>query len=171
MAEAAARIDRQVNTMNEREGKYLTFALGNEEYGLEILKVREIIGMMEITAVPQTPDYVKGVLNLRGRVIPVIDLRLKFGLPAAEYNERTCIIVVEVRGSGGSMQMGIVVDSVSEVLNIMGADIEPTPSFGTHIDTEYILGLAKVKGRVKLLLDIDKVLTREDMAGLETMAD
>jgi purine-binding chemotaxis protein CheW len=170
MAETAARMNERVGSMQDREGKYLTFALGNEEYGLEILKVREIIGMMEITGVPQTPDYVKGIINLRGRVIPVIDLRLKFGLPPAEYTERTCIIVVEVRGETGAIQMGIVVDSVSEVLNIIGDDIEPTPTFGTRLQTQYILGIAKVKGRVKILLDIGKVLTDEEMLGLESMA-
>lgn len=170
MAEAATRMDTRVNQMADREGKYLTFALGKEEYGLEILKVREIIGMLEITGVPQTPDYIKGVINLRGRVIPVIDLRLKFGLEAAAYNERTCIIVVDVKGGEGTIQMGIVVDSVSEVLNILAEDIEPTPTFGTRLDTEYILGIAKVKGRVLILLDIDRVLTTEEMTGIETMA-
>ncbi len=170
MGEAALRMNDQVQAMHEREGKYLTFTLGKEEYGLEILKVREIIGMMEITGVPQTPEYVKGVINLRGRVIPVIDLRLKFGLSAADYTERTCIIVVEVKGEGGAIQMGIVVDSVSEVLNIMGEDIEPTPTFGTRLNTQYILGMAKVKGRVKILLDIDKVMTAEEMQGLEIMS-
>jgi len=170
MGEAALRMSEQVQTMHEREGKYLTFTLGKEEYGLEILKVREIIGMMEITGVPQTPEYVKGVINLRGRVIPVIDLRLKFGLSAADYTERTCIIVAEVKGESGAIQMGIVVDSVSEVLNIMGEDIEPTPTFGTSLNTQYILGMAKVKGRVKILLDIDKVMTSEEMQGLEIMS-
>lgn len=169
MAEAVARMDTRVSQMTEREGKYLTFTLDKEEYGLEILKVREIIGMMEITSVPQTPNYVKGVVNLRGRVIPVIDLRLKFGLPATEWTERTCIIVVDVRGEAGVMQMGIVVDAVSEVMNILGDDIEPTPSFGTRLNTQYILGIAKVRGRVKILLDIDKVLTGEEIAGMETI--
>jgi len=145
-----------------REGKYLTFGLGSEEYGLEILKVKEIIGIMNITAVPQTPKYVKGVINLRGKVIPVIDLRLKFGMDVIGYNDRTCIIVVDISGQTGKKTvMGIVVDSVSEVLNIKSDEIEDTPTFGVRLETDYILGMAKVKGGVKILLDIDKVLTTD----------
>ena len=169
MAQAARQIQQDSNTLQDKEGKYLTFTLAAEDYGLEILKVREIIGMMDITAVPQTPEYVKGVINLRGRVIQVIDLRLKFGLEAAEYGERTCIIVVEVQSEVGSVQMGVVVDSVSEVLNISGDDIEPPPSFGSKLKTQYILGIAKAKGTIKILLDIDKVLTGEEMEGLESL--
>ena len=167
MSQAARQIQQDASTLQDKEGKYLTFTLAAEDYGLEILKVREIIGMMDITAVPQTPEYVKGVINLRGRVIPVIDLRLKFGLEEAEYGERTCIIVVEVQSQVGSVQMGVVVDSVSEVLNINGEEIEPPPSFGARLKTQYILGIAKAKGTIKILLDIDKVLTGEEMAGLE----
>ena len=140
-------------------GKFLTFQLSDEEYGLEILKVREIIGLMDITTVPQTPDYVKGVVNLRGQVIPVIDLRLKFGLNEGDYGKRTCIIVVDV----GGVMMGIVVDTVSEVMDIVSENIEQTPSFGTKLNTDYILGMGKVNERVKILLDIDKVLTAEDL--------
>ena len=170
MSQAARQIQQDATTLQDKEGKYLTFTLAAEDYGLEILKVREIIGMMDITAVPQTPEYVKGVINLRGRVIPVIDLRLKFGLEEAEYGERTCIIVVEVQSQVGSVQMGVVVDSVSEVLNINGDDIEPPPSFGARLKSQYILGIAKAKGTIKILLDIDKVLTGEEMAGLEGLA-
>ncbi|MDY6851015.1 MAG: chemotaxis protein CheW [Thermodesulfobacteriota bacterium] len=147
----------------DREGKYLTFELADENYGLEILKVREIIGMMDITPVPQTPKFVKGLINLRGKVIPVVDLRLKFDLPEKKYTERTAIIVVDIRVSSGLVQMGIVVDSVSEVMNISEADIEDTPNFGTGLKTDYIFGLAKAKGRVIILLDIDIVLTDEDL--------
>jgi len=150
----------------EREGKYLTFNLANEEYGIGILKVKEIIGMMTITPVPQTPSFVKGVINLRGKVIPVIDLRLKFGMEEIEYDERTSIIVVEVRGGADTVQIGIVVDSVSEVVNIKNEDIENTPTFGTRLDTDYILGMAKMGGGVKILLDIDQVLTDEEINGL-----
>jgi len=169
MEQAARQVQQDSRTLQEKEGKYLTFTLANEDYGLEILKVREIIGMMDITHVPQTPEYVKGVINLRGRVIPVIDLRLKFGLEAAEYGERTCIIVVEVQTHTAAVQMGVVVDSVSEVLNINGEDIEPPPSFGSRLKTQYILGIAKAKGTIKILLDIDRVLTSEEISGLETM--
>ncbi len=152
--------DRQAAEGNTatREGKYLTFSLGGEEYGIGILKVREIIGMMTITSIPQTPHYIKGVINLRGKVIPVVDLRLKFGMNAIDYNERTCIIVVELSGEGRAVNTGIVVDSVSEVLNIKAADIEDAPDFGAKLNTEYILGMAKAAGGVKMLLDIDKVL-------------
>ncbi|MGQ9687505.1 MAG: chemotaxis protein CheW [Desulfobaccales bacterium] len=171
MAQAARALDQVTMALHEREGKYLTFTLANEDYGLEILKVREIIGLMDITAIPQTPAYVKGVINLRGKVIPVIDLRLKFGLPPMEYGERTCIIVVEVKTADTSMQMGVVVDTVSEVLNIGGADIEPPPSFGTRVDTKYILGIAKAKGAIKILLDIDQVLSPRELAGLEALGN
>jgi len=116
--------------------------------------------------VPKTPDFVKGVINLRGKVIPVIDLRLKFGLPSKDYDDRTCIVVMEVAHESGSVQMGIVVDAVSEVQNIAAEDVEPTPSFGTALNTQYIKGMAKVEGRVTILLDIDRVLSGPEIAGL-----
>ncbi len=152
-----------------RSGKYLTFALSNEEFGIRVLKVREIMGLQEITAVPQTPAHVKGVINLRGRVVPVIDLRLKFGLPAAEYSQRTCIIVTQIQGESGPLMMGIVVDGVSEVLNLSDQEIEDTPDFGEDIGNRYLLGMAKVKGKVKILLDIDKVLSAQDLNGLNSI--
>ncbi len=147
----------------EREGKYLTFSIDLEEYGISILKVKEIIGMMRITPVPQTPEHVKGVINLRGKVIPVIDLRLRFGMNAAGYTERTCIVVVEIDSATGKLHIGMVVDSVSEVINIKGVDIEDTPTFGTALNTDYILGMATTAGSVKILLDIDRVLGANDM--------
>lgn len=156
-----------VDHVKGKEGKYLTFELGGEEYGVEILKVKEIIGIMNITSVPQTPDFVKGVVNLRGKVIPVIDLRLKFGMEMKEYNERTCIIVVDIK----NMVTGIVVDSVSEVLNIREEEIEETPTFGIKLYMEFILGMAKVKGQVKILLDINKVLTSSDVSLLNAMGE
>lgn len=166
MAQAAQRMDQDAGPLRAREGKYLTFTLAREDYGLEILKVREIIGMMDITAIPQTPDYVKGVINLRGRVIPVIDLRLKFGLPAQDYGERTCIIVVDAKSALGPVQMGVVVDAVSEVLNVTGEDLEPPPSLGAGRRHDYLLGIAKAKGSIKILLDSDQVLTFEELAEL-----
>ena len=145
--------------LKDLAGKYLTFALAHEEYGIGILKVREIIGLMEITAVPQTPAFVKGVINLRGRVIPVLELRTKFGMETQEYNDRTCIIVVEVSGNDGTIQVGMLVDSVSEVLNIVEDELEASPSFGsTHMDTDCILGMGKIKGEVKILLDVNQVV-------------
>ena len=165
MAEAET-MDQAVKAMVEREGKYLTFTLAEEEYGIGILKIKEIIGMLPITSVPQTPDFVKGVINLRGKVIPVIDLRLRFGMGEIDYTERTCIIVVEITSQAGTVQIGIVVDSVSEVLNVKGSDIEDTPTFGTKLNTEYILGMAKMEGGVKILLDIDKVLSADEVGML-----
>ena len=156
--------------MAEREGKYLTFTLAEEEYGIGILKIKEIIGMMPITTVPQTPEFVKGVINLRGKVIPVIDLRLRFGMGEIDYTERTCIIVVEIDGQVGTVLIGTVVDSVSEVLNVKGDEIEDTPTFGTKLNTEYILGMAKMEGGVKILLDIDQVLSSEEISALEKAA-
>lgn len=159
MESAVAELTRIEEMEGAREGKYLTFNLADESYGLEILKVREIIGIMEITAVPRTPIYIKGVINLRGRVIPVVDLRLKFAMPSSEYTEETCIIVVDVTGT----QTGIIVDNVDEVLDISETDIEDSPDFGTGVDTDYILGVGKIGGGVKILLDIEKVLTAKDM--------
>ena len=169
MAKAMEAIDQAVKAMSDREGKYLTFSLAGEEYGIGILKIKEIIGMMPITSVPQTPDFVKGVINLRGKVIPVIDLRLRFGMEEIDYTERTCIIVVENESPSGMVQIGSVVDAVSEVLNIKGEEIEDTPTFGAKLDTEYILGMAKMEGGVKILLDIDKVLSTEEVSDLEKM--
>lgn len=142
-------------------GKYLTFALAQEEYGLLVIKVREIIKIMDITAVPQMPDHVKGVINLRGKVIPIIDLRLKFGIAAEAYTERTCIIVAEVEVEARKLMLGVIVDSVSEVLNIAPDEIEPAPDFGERLDTAYMQGIAKVKGKVKILLDLDRVLAAD----------
>jgi len=150
-------------------GKYLTFKLLNEEYGLEILKVREIIGMMAITSLPRTPSFVRGVINLRGKVIPVIDLRSKFEMESTEDTDQTCIIVVDVVSGGGSIQIGILVDSVSEVLDILGEDIEEAPAFGTNIDTAFILGMAKAKGSVKILLNIEKVLSSAELEQVSSM--
>jgi len=166
MGEAARKMETMPHMLRDQEGKYLTFTLGQEEYGIGILKVREIIGMMEITSVPRTPEHVKGVINLRGKVIPVISLRCRFGIREEDFTERTCIIVVEIRGTTGAIPIGIIVDSVSEVLNISGEDIEPTPALGSALDTQYILGMAKVKGKVKILLDIDQVLSTDEVSTL-----
>jgi purine-binding chemotaxis protein CheW len=148
-------------------GKYLTVVLDSEAYGIAVLKVREIIRQQKITPIPHLPDFVKGVINLRGRVIPVIDLRVKFGLQAA-FTERTCVVVVHVSLSDRpAVQMGLIVDAVEEVVNLTAEDIQPTPDFGTRVDTSYLLGLARIKGEVKMLLDIDRVVapaTVEDIA-------
>jgi purine-binding chemotaxis protein CheW len=170
MSEVDQKIDQAVKAMADKEGKYLTFTLAAEEYGIGILKIKEIIGMLPITSVPQTPEFVKGVINLRGKVIPVMDLRLRFGMPPIDYTERTCIIVVEIAGQSGTILVGIVVDAVSEVLNIKAADIEKTPTFGTKLNTDYILGMAKMEGGVKILLDIDQVLSRDELSVMSEAA-
>jgi purine-binding chemotaxis protein CheW len=165
-----AQHEQRSSAAMNKEGKYLTFALGNEEYGLEILKTREIIEYMDITAVPQMPSYIKGVINLRGQVIPVIDLREKFSMATANVTEETCIIVVEIAQHGGKFNTGIVVDHVSEVLDIAGENIEDAPQFGDGVDTNFILGMGKVGERVKILLDIDKVLAAIDVQQLCAVA-
>lgn len=161
MAETA--VEQLNQAITEKEGKYLTFSLGAEEYGLEILKVREIIGYIDVTAVPQTPHHVKGVINLRGQVIPVIDLRAKFGMETAVVTEQSCIIVVEIVQGGQQCSVGIVVDRVQEVLDIAGSSIEEAPQFGGSVHTDFILGMGKVGDAVKILLDIDKVLVGDNV--------
>jgi len=148
---------------NQRGGKYLTFALGKEGYGIQILKVREIIGYMDITSVPRTPSHVKGVLNLRGQVISVIDLRTKFGMETAQKTEETCIIVVETLQQARKISIGLIVDKVSEVLNIAEDKIEDAPNYGTTLKSDFILGMGKISNAVKILLDIDRVLDSSDV--------
>jgi len=160
-------LDQAIKETTIKTGKYLTFTLENEEYGIGILKAKEIIGMMAITSVPRTPNFVKGVINLRGKVIPVIDLRLKFNMGEIPYTDRTCVIVVEIDSDSETVLIGIVVDSVSEVLNINKNEIEDSPAFGTKLETDYILGMAKTDGRVKILLDIDKVLSKKEMVHIK----
>lgn len=167
MTDQVDNINKAVADMTIKTGKYLTFSLESEEYGIGILKVKEIIGMLPITSVPRTPEFVKGVINLRGKVIPVIDLRSKFDMKSISYNDRTCIIVVEIDAAESTVQIGIVVDTVSEVLNIKEDEIEETPAFGTKLDTRYILGMAKQDGGVKILLNIDKVLSSDEMAAIQ----
>ncbi|MBP7211356.1 purine-binding chemotaxis protein CheW [bacterium] len=142
--------------MAETDQKLLTFALGSEGYGISILKVIEIIGMLDITPVPKTPNFIKGVINLRGKIIPVMDLRLKFGMEEKEYNERTCIIVVEINLNGTQRLLGVVVDMVSEVVTLSSDQIEPPPEYGTQAENNFILGIGKIKDRVVIILDIDE---------------
>ena len=158
-------------SLAEMAGKYLTFQLGSENYGLQILKVQEIIGIMNVTKVPRTPSYVRGVINLRGKVIPVIELRVKFGMDTSEDSERTCIIVLQVSHGDTSLITGIIVDEVSEVLDIAANQIEPAPSFGTTVDTEFILGMGKVGNKVIMMLDVDRVLSMGDLAALSSLAE
>ncbi|MCK5241572.1 purine-binding chemotaxis protein CheW [bacterium] len=148
-------------------GLYLTFSMSGEEYGIEILKVQGIIQKMEITPIPRLPDFVKGVINLRGKVIPIIDLRLRFGMPESDQGDRTCIIVVDL----GNLEMGVIIDKVSEVVNFPALEIEKTPSFGVSLNTDFILGLGKSEKRVTILLDIQKVLTSEEINSLGSLPE
>lgn len=158
-------------TGDANENKFLSFRIGKEEFGVEILRVREIIGVIDVTPLPQTPDYVKGVINLRGKIIPVIELRTKLGLPPKEYTEETCIIVVEVSDGGDErFHMGVIVDSVSEVIDIPRDNIEASPRFGNGLNTSYILGMGKVKEQVLILLDIDRVMTQADITSFAEVA-
>ncbi|MCD4720691.1 MAG: chemotaxis protein CheW [Desulfobacula sp.] len=170
MAKTTETIDQAIKATTIKTGKYLTFSLEKEEYGIGILKVKEIIGMMPITSVPRTPEFVKGVINLRGKVIPVIDLRSKFEMESIPYTERTCIIVVEIDSQESTILIGIVVDEVSEVLNIKSEEIEETPAFGTKLNTHYILGMAKIEGGVKILLNIDRVLSTKEISAVNEAA-
>ncbi|HUX06031.1 MAG TPA: chemotaxis protein CheW [Acidobacteriota bacterium] len=151
--------EKKDESLAEKAGKYLTFTLGDEVYGLEILKVQEIIGMMSVTRVPRTPDFIRGVINLRGKVIPVVDLRIKFGLDAKDDTEKTVIIVVQVIRDSQPVTMGTIVDEVSEVMDIEAGQIEPPPQLGADVDTDFILGMGKIADKVVMLLDADKVLT------------
>ena len=158
------------NTDSTNGGKYLTFVLDNEEYGIGVLKIKEIIGLMPVTPVPQTPDYLLGVINLRGKVIPVMDLRLRFGMEQVESTDRTCVIVVEIEGPSGPVMVGIVVDNVSDVLNIEEEQIVKEVGFGASLDTEYISGMAKIGNGVKILIDIDKILNSGELSIIEDVS-
>jgi purine-binding chemotaxis protein CheW len=177
-----ARAQNHSTAQDKRVGKYLTFGLGNEEFAIQVLGVREIMGIQEITAVPQTPAYLKGVLNLRDKVVPVVDLRLKFDLPEVEYTQRTCIIVAQIESQTGMssqggmsqtgvLMIGIIVDGVTEVLTLQASEIEDTPDFGSGVETPYILGMAKIKNTVKILLDLNRVFTSQELQCLEGVTE
>jgi len=150
-----------------RAGKYLTFRLGKEEFGIQVTHVREIMAVQDITAVPGTPPHLKGVINLRGKIVPVVDLRIKFTFPEVPFTQTTCIVVVQVEQEGEQAMIGLIVDGVCEVLNIAASDIEDAPDFGEGVDTPFVLGIAKVKGTVKILLKIEDVLTLKELRGIE----
>jgi len=166
MSNATAVKGNQSENIDSRAGKYLTFFLASEEYGVEILKVQEIIGRMPITPVPLTSRYIRGVINLRGKIHPIMDLKIKFGMEETEITDETCIIVIKT----SSMMMGILVDKVSEVVSISSEDIEDTPSFGADVNPEYLLGVGKTGGRVRLLLDIEKVINAADIINMKKAA-
>ncbi len=167
MHNATAIKENQSIKVDSRAGKFLTFFLANEEYGMEILKVQEIIGRMPITPVPLTSKYILGVINLRGKIHPIMDLKIKFGMDQTQITDETCIIVIKT----ASLMMGILVDKVSEVVNVASEDIEDTPSFGADINTDYLLGVGKTGGKVRLLLDIEKVITTSDIIHMKKLAE
>jgi len=167
MKDATMAKEGQPIRMDSRAGKYLTFYLDYEEYGVEILKVQEIIGRMPITPVPLTSQYIRGVINLRGKIHPIMDLKVKFGMDQTQITDETCIIVIRTTG----IMMGVLVDRVSEVVSIDAGDIEETPSFGADVNTEYLLGIGKAGGRVRLLLDIEKIITTADVINLKKAAE
>jgi purine-binding chemotaxis protein CheW len=167
MVNLTAANNNQTVRADSRAGKFLTFFLANEEYGVEILKVQEIIGRMPITPVPLTSKYIRGVINLRGKIHPIMDLKIKFGMDETPMTDETCIIVIKT----ASMMMGVLVDKVSEVVNVASGDIEDTPSFGADVNPEYLLGIGKTGGQVRLLLDIEKVITASDIINMKKAAD
>lgn len=168
---SVAKAETNADGLSELAGRYLTFILGHESYGIPVLAVREIIRAIDITPVPRMPTYVKGVINLRGKVLPVIDLRLRFSLAKAESTERTCTVVVQVKQSNGvTAQLGLIVDAVEEVLQITTEDLEPPPDFGGNLKTDYIVGMARIKDGVKTLLDIDKIIAADAAEKIELAA-
>jgi purine-binding chemotaxis protein CheW len=171
MPRAGEKTVVQADGMGSLAGKYLSFHLGDEEYAVPVLKVMEIIGLQDITPVPQTPNYVRGVMNLRGKIVPVLDLRLKFHLPEIQYSQRTCIIVVQIASESGPVGVGLIVDAVSEVLQLTAGEIENAADLGLQIDLPYLLGIAKTKERVRMLVSIDELLSRQDVSVGQPMAD
>jgi purine-binding chemotaxis protein CheW len=153
--------------METQGGRYLTFLIDNESYGLPIKKVKEIIGLMEITHIPKTRNYIKGVINLRGKIIPLMDFRLKFGMDEKAYNERTCIIVIEVDSTERQKLVGIVVDAVSDVVKIQKGDIEPPPDYNNKSEGDVLIGIGKLKDKVILILNIEKILNYDEITSLE----
>jgi purine-binding chemotaxis protein CheW len=169
-AAPAQPTDLDAPDANPRTGKYLIFLLGLEEFGIRVTQVQEIMGIQEITTIPQTPPFIKGVINLRGKVIPLLDLRLKFGFPPEPYTSRTCIIVVRTRPGREQLTTGIIVDEVAEVANLVAQDIEDAPDFGKGVETNYLLGMAKVKDKVKILIDIDEILRSPELHTLDALS-
>lgn len=166
MAGSTSSDVRAAPAAKARGGRYLVFVLGGEEYGIEVLKVREIIGPLPITRVPRMPEAVRGVINLRGKVIPVVDMRIRFGLDAVDHGPRTCMIVVQTAHT----EFAAMVDRVCEVATIADADIGDTPSFGAAVDTDYLLGVARTGARVRLLLDIERALSQHELVSLASVA-
>jgi purine-binding chemotaxis protein CheW len=157
--------------MNETSRQYVTFSLGKELFGVEVTRTREILSLTPVTRIPQTPEYMLGVINLRGQVVPVVDMRLKLGLPIKEETEDTCIIVVEVQVDGEPITVGALADAVREVLEIRSDQIEPPPRLGTRLKTEFINGMGKVDDAFLILLDIDRVFSSDELMILQDNAE
>lgn len=165
----AMHVNRRGRTdpvLAEKKKQYLAFTLGGESFAMEIASVKEVIQYGGLTEVPLMPDFIRGVLNLRGAVVPVIDLSVRFGRPPTEVARRTCVVIVEVPSEGGALDLGVVVDNVSEVLDLGAGDIEPAPAFGSTLRSEFLAGVGKVGGRFVILLDVNHVLSVEEMAAL-----
>ncbi len=160
-----------IETMPELAGKYITFELDNEMYGIRLTNIREIIGMTKITAIPRAPEFVLGVINIRGKVLPVIDLRIRFGLPVKEITDRTPIIVCDVDENDSSIRVGVIVDSVSEVLQVHNEDVEEAPSFGLNIDTKFISGMSKADDKVQTLINIGYVITSSQLGAIQRISE
>ncbi|HTP89208.1 MAG TPA: chemotaxis protein CheW [Bryobacteraceae bacterium] len=172
MSSTAVIQTEQAKRASAQAGKYLVFQLAQEEFAIGVLSVREIIRTQDITRVPHTPPHMKGVINLRGKVIPVMDLRTKLGFPETEYDQRTCVIIVEIQTeSHTSLFMGLIVDGVAEVLNLGQGDIQDVPDFGSSAPSPYLLGVAKTKGKIRILLDISKVLASHEVNGLQDILE
>ena len=160
---AVAVRDEQPAEVGEQH-QYLTFLLADEMFAIGILSIREIIEYGVVTDVPMTPPFIRGVLNLRGAVVPVIDLALRFGRPAQENTKRTCIVIVEIEAANGSQQMGVVVDAVNEVLEIPASEVEPPPEFGARIRNDFIKGMGKIDGKFVIVLDLNRVMSIDEVA-------
>lgn len=172
MAKLIEKQDQSITDLGiNLAGKYLTFILEEEEYGVEILKVQEIIQMQKVTPVPGSPDFFRGVINLRGKVIPVVELRKKFFMKSAPDTEKTAIIVMLITNGDSSMTMGIIIDDVKEVFDVNAESIEKTPSLGGNIDTGFIMGICKYENGVKMLLDIDKAISTEEIINLSKITN
>jgi len=159
-----------VEAVAEERNQYLTFLLGGEMFAIGILNIKEIIEYGSLTEVPMMPEFIRGVINLRGAVVPVLDLSARFGRKRTEVTRRTCIVIIEVETNEEKHDVGVVVDSVSEVLEIAGGEIEPAPSFGTKIRADFIHGMGKVNGKFVIILSVNNVLSLDDLALLEHAA-
>ncbi len=168
MSVETKEIDKK-GALDSMAGKYLTLTLGDEEYGIPILAIQRIIQLQNITPVPLTPDYVLGVINLRGKIIPIIEVRNKFQMESVERTDSTCLIIVQIENEGVDLTVGLQIDAVSEVVFIDSLQIQETPSFGENVETDFITSIAKIEERVIMLLDIEKILTSEEMAALAKM--